>query len=180
MPTQTIHKRSAERDTYLELVMRHPLKTIRNDHEWRAALKVTGMERNIDTRPREAAPVRISLLDKGGHAVVSQVARPPGGAIQPGEARPFTISFFDPPIQAATAQGEFAFDAMKPAPKPRPKKPAPPAGPPAPLPSAELKLRGAVAAPVPAPPPPVQAKEAAPLPASSPYALPNAVNAKHG
>ena len=31
---------ACRRDHYLELVMRHPLKTIRNDHEWRAALKV--------------------------------------------------------------------------------------------------------------------------------------------
>lgn len=156
----------------------------------RAALKVSGVERNVETHPRDAAPVRISLLDKGGHKIATQVATPQAGPIQPGETRPFTISFFDPPMQAASFQVEFAFDAMKPAARPAPKKAAPPAHAPVqapvqaqaapPMPSDALKLRGAAPAPVPAPAPPTQAKEAQPLPASSPYALPSAASAHHG
>lgn len=41
MTNLAIHKRAGKhRDDYFELVMRHPLKTIRSDQEWRAALKV--------------------------------------------------------------------------------------------------------------------------------------------
>ena len=133
----------------------------------RAALTVKGVERNVETHPRESAPLRISLLDKGGHKLASQVQGPPaGGLIQPGETRPFSLSFLDPPMQAAAFQVEFAFDAMTPPAKPAP-RPAAPMSPA--LPSATLKLRGATPAPV---VPPIQARDAAPLPANSPYALP--------
>jgi HTH-type transcriptional regulator / antitoxin HigA len=41
MTVQTFPARAAKPgDSYLELILRHPLKTIRNDHQWRAALKV--------------------------------------------------------------------------------------------------------------------------------------------
>lgn len=140
----------------------------------RAALTVKGMERNVETHPRDARPVRISLLDKAGGKLVSAVASPDDGPpIQPGETRPFAVSFLDPPLQAASFQVEFAFD-VAPAPR-RPKgRPAPPSPP---MPSAALKLRGAALAP---PVPPVQAKDAAPLPADSPYALPAAAKPSHG
>ncbi len=148
----------------------------------RAALKVTGMERNVDTRPREAAPLRVSLVDKAGRLVASQVTRPGAGPIQPGETRPFTALFFDPPLQASSAQAEFAFDAMKPAARPATKPSMRPVAvavaPPVPA-STVLKLRGAAEAPAPASLP-IPAKEATPLPASSPYALPNRATATHG
>jgi len=140
----------------------------------RAALTVKGVERNVETHPRDSAPLRISLLDKGGHKLTSQVAGPPtGGPIQPGETRPFSLSFLDPPMQASAFQVEFAFDAMKPPAKPgrRPVSMAPS------LPSTTLKLRGAAPAPV---VPPIQARDAAPLPASSPYALPASAASPHG
>jgi predicted Zn finger-like uncharacterized protein len=144
-----------------------------------AALTVSGVERNVETHPRDAAPLRISLLDKGGHKLTGQVASPPAsGPIQPGETRPFTLSFLDPPLQAASFQVEFAFDAMKPSARPvqRRAPPSPSPKPPA-LPAAALKLRGAAQPPsVPA----LQAKDAAPLPASSPYALPASAASPHG
>ena len=118
-----------------------------------AALTVSGVERNVETHPRDAAPLRISLLDKGGHKLTGQVASPPAsGPIQPGETRPFTR-----PVQRRAP------------PSPSPKPPA--------LPAAALKLRGAAQPPsVPA----LQAKDAAPLPASSPYALPASAASPHG
>ncbi len=150
----------------------------------RAALTVKGVERNVETHPRDAAPLRISLLDKGGHKLASQVAgAPAGGAIQPGETRPFSLSFLEPPMQAAAFQVEFAFDAMKPPAKPQRRAAAPsppPVVPPPPspaLPSRMLKLRGAAPAAVVAP---IQARDAAPLPANSPYALPAAATSPHG
>lgn len=155
----------------------------------RAALIVKGVERNVETHPRDAAPVQIALLDKAGRKLVSQVVgAPAGGPIQPGETRAFSLSFLDPPMQAAALQVEFAFDAMKPSQAP-PRRPAAalrpaalthgvaaPATAPA-LPSAALKLRGVAPAPAVAP---IQAKEAAPLPANSPYALPASAVTPHG
>jgi hypothetical protein len=88
------------------------------------------------------------------------------GAIGPGEARPFSLSFVDPPLQAASVQVEFAFDIMAAASKA--KRPLTRA---VAAPSATLKLRGL--APTPATPP-APAKDATPLPANSPYALPSA------
>lgn len=148
----------------------------------RAALNVSGVERNVETHPREAQPLRISLIDKAGKKLASQIANPPPGAIQPGETRPFTLSFFDPPLQAASFQVEFAFDLIKPAPKAVVRKPAAPAAPAPPPPSVAMKLRGAAPAPIPAGPAPAAGppKDAAPLPASSPYALPPAAAASHG
>lgn len=149
----------------------------------RAALKVSGVERNVETGARDAAPLRVSLLDKGGRKLASTVVEPPSGAIQPGETRAFTAAFIDPPLEAASFQVEFAFDAMKAKAKMRPRPAAEPrlvhaANPsPAPAPSAVLKLRGTTEAPAPTAP---AAKEAAPLPATSPYALPPAARPSHG
>jgi len=145
----------------------------------RAALTVTGVERNVETRPRESAPLRISLLDKAGHKLASQVASPPtGGPIQPGETRAFALSFFDPPLQASSFQVEFAFDAVKPkARSGRGALSADPAAMSPALPSTALKLRGAASSPI---VPAIQAKDAAPLPADSPYALPASAISPHG
>ena len=145
----------------------------------RAALTIKGVERNVETHARDAAPLRVSLLDKAGRKLVSAVAAPAaGGAIQPGETRPFSTDFLDPPMQATSFQVEFAFDAMTrtPAAAHRPAATAA-AAPVRPLPASDLKLRGAAPAPS---VPPIQAKDAAPLPANSPYALPATANAAHG
>lgn len=147
--------------------------------EGRAALKVSGVERNVETGARDAAPLRISLLDKASHKLASTVVTPSSGAIQPGETRAFTAAFIDPPLEAAAFQVEFAFDAMTPkrrsgsGPAPHLVRTAAPA----PAPATILKLRGAADAPAPPLPP---AREAAPVPASSPYALPPAAKAPHG
>jgi predicted Zn finger-like uncharacterized protein len=141
-----------------------------------AAMIVTGLERNIDAHPRNAAPLRVSLLDKANQKIASQVVTLDGGPIQPGETRPFTLTFIDPPLQTNGAQAEFAFDRMtpkKPATAPR----AVAAAKPGPTAAEALQLRGAAPAPA---SPPVAAKEAAPLPANSPYALPKVAETPHG
>lgn len=142
----------------------------------RAALKVTGVERNVETHPRQPQPVRVILVDKADHHPASQLITPPPGEIQPGDTRSFTVSFLDPPMQAASAVVVFDFEAAGPKPAKAKAKPQAPA-PAAPLPSAQMKLRGTTPAPT---PPPVEAKEAAPLPANSPYALPQAAAHAHG
>ncbi len=152
--------------------------TLKDGH---AALTITGNMRNIETHPRDPAPLRVMLLDKANHRLLSQVITPGGGPIQPGELRAFSASFVDPPLQAAGFQVEVDFDAIKASTS---KHAAPKvihtvtrAAPVAPTPAVTMKLRG----PAPAPPAsPLEAKEAAPLPPGSPYALPASAKAPHG
>jgi len=149
----------------------------------RAALKISGLERNVETHPLDAAPLSVSLIDKAGHKILSQIARPPAGPIQPGETLPFSVSFFDPPMQAASFQVEFAFDAMKPSPRPIKAQAHPPIasqivlGTPSGAPASSAQRNGSAAPPVlPLP----AARDAQPLPASSPYALPSSATTTHG
>ncbi|MDP3175665.1 MAG: DUF3426 domain-containing protein, partial [Phenylobacterium sp.] len=138
-----------------------------------AALSIAGAIRNIQDRPATTPPLKISLLNKAGKAVATQIARPADPRIPPGETRHFAIAILDPPSTAHDLEVTFA-PVPKPAKavahKPAAKKAehakseahetsaqtaedhAPPA-----------TLRGAAA-----PPEPVEAK---PLPADSPYAL---------
>ena len=135
-----------------------------------ADLTVSGSLRNVETHLRTAAPLRVLLLDKGGKRLASEVVTPTG-ALKPGETRPFSVSFLDPPLAAASFQVEFAFDAMKKGAAPAPLHSGP----------APMTLRGmastASIAPVPAQPTvtaPTGVKDATPLPTNSPYALPDA------
>jgi hypothetical protein len=142
------------------------------------------------SRPIRGWNGRVILLDKANHPLAARIVTPPSGEIQPGETRPFTTSFLDPPLQAAGVQVDFVLDPAAPKGKaaPRPVK----------APVVELKLRGTAPAPTlpvtristtlaPTPAPvtaaPIPAgriKDAAPLPASSPYALPAAATHSHG
>jgi len=139
----------------------------------RAALIVTGAERNVDSQPRPPAPLRISLYDKAGARLLSRVVELPPSPLGGGERRPFRVSFLDPPMAAA----QVGVDFVSPAPPPA-KVPASAAprlrgvlqGP------ANPRLRGEIttvgsAAGVYAPLPPVAAR---PISESSPYALPPA------
>ncbi len=138
--------------------------------EGHAALTVSGVERNVETRPRAATPLRVLLLDKAGKHLANRVIAPQG-ALRPGETRPFTVSFLDPPLSAASFQVEFAFDAIKKG------SPAPPKAAPVALKLHEPAATAAAKGPLPAPVAvqvPAGAKDATPLPAGSPYALPTA------
>jgi hypothetical protein len=155
----------------------------------RAALHVSGLVRNVETHPRAERPLRVILLDKAEHRLAARIVTPPPGEIQPGETRPFSTSFLDPPLQAAGVQVEFVLDPAAPKAKATPH--------PAKTPVVELKLRGTAPAPAPVtristtlaptpapmaanPIPAARIKDAAPLPASSPYALPAAAARTHG
>jgi predicted Zn finger-like uncharacterized protein len=174
-------------------------------HNGHAAVIVTGRLRNVQTRAHPPAPLRIILMDKGGHRLTDQVLRAGEHPLQPGEARPFQLAFLDPPSGVAQVQVEFAFDAMKPHQAAKPshgeahgpqgheaaKDHGEPAHPPAAHaePHAEahgqahnekpLGLRGSAA---PSPVAPIPAKVAQPLSEDSPYALPEAArkHAGHG
>ena len=124
----------------------------------RAAVLVSGVVRNVETRAHEPVPLRIALLDKAGNPLVKQVVALPEGRIMPGQTKPFTAAFYDPPSAAANIQVEFALDLtlvllflVVEAPKLR--GPAQPAAPTA------------------------AAREATPLPKTSPYALPSPAEA---
>ena len=140
----------------------------------RMALVVTGQQRNVDTSPRPGAPMRVSLFDKGGHRLTSRVLRPTPGDIAPGDARPFRVSFIDPPIDGSTVGVDFLFEPSHRAPRPA-RKAASRAVQAASASPAPLKLRGGSAKP--AAPAPV-AKLAQPLPPDSKYALPPAARAE--
>ena len=122
----------------------------------RAVLVVTGAQRNVETGPRAPSALRVSLFDKGGAVVASQVLPAPDGALAPGDVHAFKATFADPPITAAEFGVDFAFAAKAAA------APAARHGPPPALRTARL---------APEHPAPLQVKEAAPLPAGSPYAL---------
>jgi predicted Zn finger-like uncharacterized protein len=143
----------------------------------RAALIVTGAERNVDSQPRRPAPLRISLYDKAGARLLSRVVELPASPLSGGESRPFRVSFLDPPMAAA----QVGVDFVSPAPPPA-KAPA----------SAAPRLRGVLQGPanprlrgaittvgsvvgVYAPLPPVAAR---PISETSPYALPSAARAQ--
>ena len=130
----------------------------------RQVLAVTGMLRNVETAGRQPVALRVSIFDKAGRRAASQVLRPPGGEIRPGEARPFRAVFFDPPLNAAEFGVDFAWDA--------------PAAGRAPTHAAAARplphSTAAHAPPVAAEPPHGPVAEARALPADSPYALPAA------
>ena len=130
-----------------------------------AALVVSGSLRNVRDRPIQALPLRISLLNAAGKPVQVKIADPGGAKIPPGEARRFSVDLLDPPVSASDVTIEFVTDGRYPRPPTPGLAPAP----------AKVSLRG-LTAPSPADAAaavtgPVQ--EAAPLPSSSPYALPD-------
>ena len=88
--------------------------------------------------------------------VSDQVVMLPEGRLAPGQARSFNAIFFDPPSEAANIQVEFALDVAPIPPQPTKLAEVP-------------KLRGPVQPSLPPAPAP---KDATPLPAGSPYALP--------
>ena len=128
-----------------------------------AAVIVTGVVRNVETRPHDPAPLRVSLLDKHGKTLASQMTSVAPGKLAPGQTRPFTVAFLDPPTAGADVQVEFALDAVKPYGKPT-QLAADTHAP---------KLRGRTE---PEAPPAPAAKLAQELPADSPYALPQAAH----
>lgn len=132
-----------------------------------AAVLVSGTVRNVEARSHDPAPLRVALLDKTGHVLTSQIVRIAAGQLQPGQSRPFSAAFLDPPSAATNVQVEFALDLIE---KPHRKaaKPAQVADAHAP------RLRGLAEAAIPPGPEP---KHAQPLPADSPYALPVAAQA---
>lgn len=130
----------------------------------RAALAVSGLMRNVDDRPVKAPPLRIELKNKAGKVVAVKIAAPADPLIPPGETRHFAVALLDPPNTAASL--EVSFELAKGA-----KGEHEPAHPGEARETRKLALRGAM------PPPPApeeHAEDAAPLPQSSPYALPEA------
>jgi predicted Zn finger-like uncharacterized protein len=70
----------------------------------RAALVITGVERNIEIDARPPAPVLITLYDKAGKTLVEAARAVEGAPLAPGETRPFTVDLANPPLNAAEFQ----------------------------------------------------------------------------
>jgi predicted Zn finger-like uncharacterized protein len=132
----------------------------------RAALIVTGAERNIDSRPRGPAPLQISLYDKAGARLLSKIVELPSSPLSGGENRPFRVSFLDPPMSAAQVGVEFVTTTPMPAPRGR----GTPRGPAGPRLRGEITALHRVAGATGALPP----ATARPIPVGAPYALPSA------
>ena len=122
----------------------------------RAVIIVTGVQRNVETDGRAASPMTVQLIDKAGRAVAQQPLDAPGATIAPGETRGFKAVFENPPISAAEFQVDFDFSRKPPAVR-----------------------KSTVSAPAlritrlpPPPPQPTVVRDAAAVPADSPYALP--------
>ena len=137
--------------------------------EGHLAVVVSGMVRNVETRPREAAILRVSLLDKSGHPLKDTLIPAAPGAIAPGQARPFSVSFIDPPAAGVNVQVEFVLNQQVAAAKPVAHGHEPAA--PNTAPSAGEHGGEHAEHLAPAGPLPEAAKA---LPADSPYALPPA------
>jgi len=122
--------------------------------EGHAAIAISGMIRNVESRAIETPPLKISLLNKAGKPVATKIARPADGLIPPGETRHFALTMLDPPSSADQVEIAFAPEAARPgAHAPAKVHAAPkPAG---------MALRGPAVAPEPALPEPVDAQ---PLP----------------
>jgi hypothetical protein len=91
---------------------------LKNGH---AAVIVSGVVRNVESRSNDPAPLRVALLDKGGKTLATQIIHISAGRLQPGQTRPFSTAFIDPPSAAANVQVEFALDVKPP---PHGKEPA--------------------------------------------------------
>lgn len=129
-----------------------------------AAVLVSGAVRNIETHPHPIAPLRISLVDKGGKTLVSKIALFPAQTLDPGHTKAFDIAFLDPPAASHGVEVVFALDyAAAHAGKAKAEHADDHAAAP--------KLRGQAAPELPAMP---AAKSAEALPSDSPYALPAA------
>ena len=142
----------------------------------RQILVVTGSLRNVEAAPRAPAALTVALFDKAGRRQAAQRVVPASGEIAPGETRPFRAVFYDPPVNATEFGVDFAWDAARPAVRKAPPHStiaavAPPRGPAASALAANAPAAGAPPEPT-LPHGPVS--DAAPLPASSPYALPAA------
>jgi predicted Zn finger-like uncharacterized protein len=150
----------------LTIENQHAQPTLKDGH---AAVTITGMLHNIRDHAIAPPPLKISLLNPAGRALVVKIEDPAGAMIPPGEARKFVVDMLDPPISATDVEIGFAPDAPRRQATPGPAMPAP----------TRVPLRGAADAPTPTAPQgpmvPVQrAQDAQPLPSSSPYALPQA------
>ena len=133
----------------------------------RAVLFVRGVERNVEADPRPTAALRVSLYDKAGARLATQVVHVGGEALKPGEGRAFRTAFTDPPLAGAQVGVDFVFE--------RPLRH---------IAAQRVAMNGATASPrlrgpQPAAAPPAPAPRLAqPLPAGSPYALPAAASAQ--
>jgi predicted Zn finger-like uncharacterized protein len=147
----------------LSIEGQHAQPALKDGH---AAVLVSGALRNVVGRPVAAPPLRISLLNSAGKAVLVKIADPGGARIPPGEVRRFSVNVLDPPVSATNVEIAFLIGGRRPAGAlPAPPPPAATTGPP--------DLRGpTTVAPI------TGAAEAQPEPSASPYALPAAAQAQ--
>ena len=149
----------------LTIESEHAQPALRDGH---AVLSVSGALRNVRDHAVAAPPLRISLLNTQGRVLAVKIADPGGALIPSGEARHFAIDVVDPPVGATDVEITFVLDGPKRTPIAAPNAAS----------AANTALRQAPDPTVTLPAGPVQ--NAAPLPSSSPYALPVESAGPHG
>jgi predicted Zn finger-like uncharacterized protein len=82
--------------------------------EGRPALVVRGSIRNVRDGPVRSPPLKVSLLNKDGRAVKTQIAEPDAPMIPAGSARYFAVDVLDPPSTVTEVEVRFLLDRRPP------------------------------------------------------------------
>jgi predicted Zn finger-like uncharacterized protein len=77
------------------------------DENGRPAIRVTGAVRNVTRAPVRPPPLRVNLVDKTDTALVSRTLDLGGTALEAGRARPFSVTFYDPPASTDGSESTF-------------------------------------------------------------------------
>ena len=80
---------------------------VRADELGRPTIRVTGAVRNITDGAVQPPPLRVDLVDKADEPLVSRTLDLGGSALAPGRARPFAVTFEDPPASTDGAESTF-------------------------------------------------------------------------
>lgn len=81
--------------------------SVRMDADGRPAVRVTGSVRNVTDAAVRPPPLRVDLVDKADTALVSRTLDLGGTELAPGRARPFAVTFHDPPASADGSHSTF-------------------------------------------------------------------------
>ena len=79
----------------------------RTDDMGRPAVRVTGAIRNVTDEAVRPPPLRVDLVDKADEPLVSRTLDLGGTALAPGRARPFAVTFYDPPASTDGLRSAF-------------------------------------------------------------------------
>jgi predicted Zn finger-like uncharacterized protein len=89
------------------------------DENGRPAIRVTGAIRNVTDAAVRPPPLRVDLVDKSDASLVSRTLDLGGTELEAGRARPFSVTFYDPPASTDGSESTFLVGRHAPTPCPR-------------------------------------------------------------